>query len=77
MKKIFLILTVLSSMNLFSNNPDWTYQLCMGADITTVLQCVNRAIEDGFKPHHSLETLVYENNINKTSIMFYQVIIKE
>lgn len=34
MKKIFLILTVLSSMNLFSNNPDWTYQLCMGADIT-------------------------------------------
>ncbi len=78
MKKIFLILTVLASMHLFSNNnPDWTYQLCSNKDLGEVLKCVNRAIEDGFKPHYSLETLVYENNIKQTTVMFYQVIIKE
>ena len=79
MKKIFLILAVLSSMHLFSNNnPDWTYQVCMGAEPTEVLKCVNQAIEVGFKPHYSLETFVSENkNRSKATVIYYQVIIKE
>ena len=72
MKKIFLLLVVLVSLNTFSY--DLNYVVCSDSDLREIEECVNLKIQEGYKPLSALHAVLSTGYDNASPIYFQALV---
>jgi len=72
MKKIFLLLVVLVSLNALSY--DLNYVVCSDSDLREIEECKNLKIQEGYKTLSGLHA-VLRNGYDNASPIFFQALV--